>query len=98
LRADAFRHGVRADIAGQSLNARDARLATLGYDVGRAVFEREILPVLVAAHDDNSGRAHLLGREHAHQADRAYGAANRMRIRLATLGATALSYRIPQAR
>ena len=54
-----------------SLMRAYACFAALGNDVGRAVFEREILPRLVAAHRDDSAGIHLFGREHAHEADRA---------------------------
>ena len=69
--ADAFQHGIRADIGCQLLDPRHAGVAALGHDVGRAIFEREVLPRLVAAHDDDPPGLHLLRREHAHEADRA---------------------------
>ena len=53
------------------LDPRDAGVAALGDDVGRAEFEREILPRLVAAHRDDPPGAHLLRGEHAHEPDRA---------------------------
>ena len=71
LGADAFEHGIRADIAGQLLDPGDARIAALGDDVGRAIFEREVLARLVAAHGDDPPGLHLFRREHAHEADRA---------------------------
>ena len=71
LRAYAFENGVRADSVGQRLDPIDAGIAALGDDVGRAEFEREVLPRLVAAHRDDPRGAHLFGGEHAHEPDRA---------------------------
>ena len=71
LRAHAFQHRVGADAVGQLLDAGDALFAALRHDVGRAELEGEVLAALVAAHRDDALRAHLLGRENAHQADRA---------------------------
>src|SRR6185437_5490146 len=69
--ADTFEHGVRADILRQLLDASDARFAAVGHDVGRAIFDSQVLAALVTAHRDDAGRTYLLGREHAHEADRA---------------------------
>src|SRR5271166_5457195 len=67
--AHAFQHGTRADAGRQLLDPGNAGIAALGHDVGCAVFEREVLPRLVAAHDDDPTGLHLLRREHAHEAD-----------------------------
>ena len=82
LRADALQHRVGADALGQLLDARDAFVAALGHDVGRAELACELLPRLVAAHGDDPLRAHLLGGEHAEQADRAVADDHDRRSRL----------------
>jgi hypothetical protein len=69
--ADAFEHGIRADVFRQRLDAGDALFAALGDDVGCAIFESEVLAAFVAAHRDDAVRAHLLGGQHAHKANRA---------------------------
>src|SRR5271166_1398668 len=59
FRAHALQNGIRADSVGQRLDPIDAPIAALGDDVGRAEFESEVLPCLVAAHHDDPayGRA-----------------------------------------
>jgi len=52
--AHAFEHRIGADIAGELPDARDARIAALGDDVGGAIVERQILAGLVAAHGDDA--------------------------------------------
>jgi len=69
--ADAFQHGIGADLVGQRLDLGHAVIAALGHDVGRAVLQRQVLARLVAAHGDHAGGAELPRRQHAHQADRA---------------------------
>ena len=60
----------------QLLDPRHAGIAKLSHDVGRAIFEREVLPGLVAAHDDDPPGLHLLRRKHAPEPDRAITAAD----------------------
>src|SRR5208282_5890753 len=68
--AHAFQHRVRADAFGQFLDPGHTLIATLGDDVGRAEFEGEVLPCLVAAHRDDSPCAHLICGKHAHEPNR----------------------------
>src|SRR5215467_4893688 len=60
LGANALEHRIRADAFGQVLNARNALIAALGYDVRRAELLRELLALLMPTHGDDPFRSHLL--------------------------------------
>jgi hypothetical protein len=82
LSADAFEHRIRSDAVSQRLDARYAFVTTLGNNVGRAIFEREILPRLMAAHCNDPPGPHLFSCKHAHQAHRAIANHYDRRLRL----------------
>ena len=69
LGADRLDDRVRADPIGEVLDPRHALVTAFDHDVGRAEFARELLPRLVTAHRDDPLGAHLLGGEHAEQAN-----------------------------
>jgi hypothetical protein len=62
---------VGAKPVGELLDPRDAGVAALGDDVGRAEGDRELLARLVAAHGDDPLGAELAGGQHGQQPDRA---------------------------
>jgi len=69
--ADAFRHRVHAEAAGQFAHAFDRFLATLADDIGRAELLRQFDAIFMAAHDDDLLGAQAFRGDHAAQADRA---------------------------
>jgi len=69
LSADTFQHRLSADSIGQFLDARNTFISSLSHNIGRTKFAGEFLTRFVAAHRDDSRRAHLFGGEHAEQAD-----------------------------
>ena len=70
FRADTFQNRISANTLRQLLDLRHTLVAALGDDVGRAVFECEVLPRLVAAHGDDPTGFPLICGEHAHKANR----------------------------
>src|SRR5439155_17632859 len=71
LRANTLQHRIGTDSIGQFLDARNTFITSLNHNVGRSKFACEFLARRVAAHCDDSLRAHLFRGEHAKQSDRA---------------------------
>src|SRR3989442_1567800 len=82
LRANALQNRIRSNAAGQFLDARYAFITTLGNDVRRAKFARELLPRRVTAHCDNALSSHLRGGEDTQQPDGAVAYDDYRRARL----------------
>src|SRR4051794_38142188 len=71
LRTNALQHGINAQSFREVLDSCDTFVTAFAHDLGGAKLARQFLPRWVAAHRDDSLRAHLPGRKNSKQADRA---------------------------
>src|SRR5919204_1163706 len=70
LGADRLDDRVSPEAVRELLDPFDAVVTALLDDLGRTELQREFLPVLVTAHDDDRLRTELLGGQHGEQTDR----------------------------
>ena len=77
-----LQHRVGTNPIRQLLDARHTLVATLGREMRCAEFEGELLPLLVAAHRDDTSGAHFFGGQDTKQPDRAVAHDNNRRVRL----------------